>query len=119
MVLNRLITLPSVNSSAMRAYMAAILEVTGMMSGEGFPMQKFLRHFSTHLAPKRGFPYPTLRRDSDGLVYVTDEGLRFFASRFTSSPAIRGQRTSRFEVIQMIRCMVATAAPAGWEAIEV
>jgi hypothetical protein len=103
----------------MRAYMAGILEITGMMSGQGFPLQSFMSHLSTHMAPKVGFPYPTLRKGDGNLVYVTEEGLRFFASRLTNSPIIKGQHVSRNEVIDMIRCIVAPIPPSGWEAFEV
>lgn len=119
MFLNRLTALPAANSRAMRAYMAGILEVTGMMSGQGFPLRRFMNHLSTHMEPKVGFPYATLREGGNDLVYVTDEGLRFFASRLTGSPIIKGQRVSRPEVVDMIRCIVALTPSSGWERFDV
>lgn len=119
MVLNKLRALPPSNSRHMRAYMAAILEVTGMMSGEGFPLRLFMNHISTHLRPKVGFPYATLREDADGLIFVTDPGYVFFRSRLSSSPVVAGQRVTRGEVVDMIRFIVAPSPAAGWTSIDV
>lgn len=68
MFLNRLIALPAANSRLMRAYMTGILEVTGMMSSQGFPLRRFMKHLSTHMASKRRFPHPTLREADNDLV---------------------------------------------------
>lgn len=119
MFLNRLINPPLATSREMRAYMGAILEVTGMMSGQGFPLQKFMRNFATHMSPKAGFPHATLRQGSDGLVYVTPKGWEYFSSRLTDKPITRGQRVGRREIVEMIRCIVAPSPPAGWQSFEV
>ena len=119
MLLNRLINPPQpANSSEMRAYMAAILEVTGMMSGQGFALRSFLNHLATHLKPKVSFPHATLREGANSLIYVTEPGLRFFASRLTTSPMIKGQYVQRSDVIQMIRHIVASAPASGWEQVD-
>lgn len=119
-MLNKLNTPPkNANSREMRAYMAAILEVTGMMSGQGFPLRKFMKNLATHLNPKARFPYATLREDDDGLIYVTVNGLRFFSSRLTSQPIISGQHVSRVEVVEMIRRIVAQKPGKGWSSFVV
>lgn len=117
MHLNRLLTPPPANSPAMRAYMAGLLEVSGMISRQGFPLETFLGNLSTHMKPKAGFPHATLRK-VDGVVYVTEEGHGFFSSRLTSSPLIKGQQVSRSQVIDMIRNIVAPTPPLGWQSVE-
>lgn len=117
--LNRLIECPSANSRAMRAYMQAILETTGLMAGQAFPMEYFMANYRTHLQPKANFPHATMRKNSDGTYELTPEGVRYFSSRLTQEPAVAGQKVSRSEVIEMSRAIVAPAAPEGWQSIEV
>ena len=83
----KLTKLPAANSPEMRAYMAALLEVSGMMSRQGFALTEFLGNLRTHLEPKASYPYAALRVEADGLAYLTEEGHRFFASRLTIDPA--------------------------------
>jgi hypothetical protein len=102
----------------MRAYMAALLEVSGMMSGQGFALRKVLNHISTHLEPKVRFPHATLREAENGLIYVTQEGHRYFSSRLSGEPIVPGQHVTRREVIEMIKKILAEQAQPGWEQIE-
>jgi hypothetical protein len=115
---NKLIELPHANTSEMRSYMAALLEVSGMMSGQGFELTAFMDNFRTHLAPKAGFPFATLRIETNGLVYLTAEGYQYFASRFTNAPITQGQHILRSTVIGYIRNIVAPLPPLGWATIE-
>jgi len=98
--------------------MAALLEVTGMMSGQGFALRKVLNHISTHLEPKAQFPHATLRETESGLIYVTPEGHNYFSSRLSGEPIIKGQHVTRREVIEMIRNILAERAEPGWEPVE-
>jgi hypothetical protein len=115
---NRLLELPHATSAEMRSYMAALLEVSGMMSGQGFELTVFLGNLRTHLAPKAGFPHATLRIAANGLVYLTPDGHRYFASRLTSEPITRGQHVLRSAVVASIRSIVAPSPPVGWAAVE-
>ena len=112
--LNRMNVPPLAASRQMRAYMGALLEVSGMMAGEGFPLNLFMGNFATHLKPKARFPHATLRVGEDGLYFLTEEGRHFFSSRFTGQPALSGQTVTRSEVIEMIRQIVATRASPAW-----
>ncbi|MEZ9140446.1 MULTISPECIES: hypothetical protein [unclassified Shewanella] len=118
-VLNKLVNPPSSNSNNMRAYMQAILEVTGLMSGQKYPLEKFMSNYATHLKPKEKFPYPTLNKNSEGMYNLTPEGVRFFSSRLTGEPIIKGQSVTRDEVINMIKCLVADSPRDGWVKISV
>jgi hypothetical protein len=113
----KLTTLPPANSSAMRAYTAALLEVSGMMSNQGFELTAFLGNLRTHLEPKANFPHATLRLEDDGLVYLTNEGHRFFASRLTENPLVKGQSVSRSAVLEMARKILAASPAYGWSAV--
>jgi hypothetical protein len=117
--LNRLCEPPVAITREMRAYLAAILEVTGMMSGQGFPLSLFMENFRTHLRPKVRFPHATLEKHTDGLFYVTAEGWRFFSSRLTELPAIAGQTVSRPEVLEVARKILAVRPEVGWESFSV
>ena len=117
--LNRLCKPPDAITPEMRAYLAAILEVTGMMSGQGFPLSLFMVNFRTHLRPKVRFPHATLEKHTDGLFYVTEEGWRFFSSRLTERPVIAGQTVSRSEVLVMARRILAVRPAGGWESFSV
>lgn len=118
MRLNKLTTVPAANSRPMRAYMAALLEITGMMSGQGFALRKILKNISTHLGPKAQFPHATLREAESGLIYVTPEGHRYFSSRLSGEPIIGGQHVTRREVIEMIKNILAEQIEPGWEQVE-
>jgi hypothetical protein len=98
--------------------MAALLEVSGMMSNQGFELTAFLQNLRTHLQPKASYPHPTLRVAADGLAYLTSEGHRFFASRLTDAPVVKGQTVSRVEVIEMSRNILARTPEPGWQTIE-
>lgn len=119
MRLNKMSKPPVINSSEMRAYLAAILEVTGMMSGQGCALKVFLNNLATHMKPKVSFLYATLRESPNGLIYITKPGFRFFASRLSASPIVKGQHVKRSEILQMIRCIVAPTALSGWEQVDV
>ena len=117
--LNRLLEEPVANSRDMRAYMQAILEVTGLFAGQEFPLELFMKNYATHLKPKGNYPYATLAKAGDGLYSLTPEGITFFKSRLTSSPAIANQRVGRDNVVGMLRCILASSPPPGWESFEV
>ena len=117
--LNRLINPPSANSRAMRAYMQAILETTGLMAGQEFPLELFMSNYRTHLQPKMHFPHATLSRNSEALYALTPEGVTFFSSRLTPQPIVSGQKVSRSEVLEMVREIVAPEPSEGWQAFEV
>lgn len=110
----------STNSSSYRAYMNAALEVTGMMAGQRFPLEDFMGNMATHLAPKEGIGIgPVLEKLQDGNYILTNDGRDFFTRRLTDQPMQHGRGTTRKEVIEMIRRIVATEPPEGWEAFEV
>lgn len=110
----------STNSSLYRAYMNAALEVTGMMAGQRFPLEMFMGNMETHLAPKEGIGIgPVLEILPDGNYVLTRDGREFFARRLTDQPMQCGRGTTREEVVEMIRRIVATEPPEGWEAFEV
>ena len=117
--LNRMIELPSANSRAMRAYMQAILETTGLMAGQSFPIELFMKNYRTHLEPKANYPHTTMRKNGDGTYEITPEGIEYFSSRLTPVPAVAGQKVSRHEVLEMLRAIVAPVALDGWEPFEV
>lgn len=109
----------STNSSSYRAYMNAALEVTGMMAGQRFPLELLMGNMATHLAPKEGIGIgPVLERLSDGNYILTNVGREFFARRLTNQPMQRGRGTTREEVVEMIRRIVAIEPPENWEAFE-
>lgn len=118
MRLNRLNKPPIASSRAMRAYMAALLEVSGMMSGQPFPLHLFMENFATHLRPKAKFPFPTMRKTSNDLYVLTPEGIRFFSSRLSLNPIIPGQRVNRSEVLEMTRRIVEDRPALGWSQVE-
>lgn len=118
-MLNKLVDLPSANSSEMRAYMQAILEVTGLFAGQRFPLELFMKNYGTHLAPKSGFSHATLEKAPDGFYALTAEGKDFFSSRLTADPVIKGQRVSREEVISMISRITREDPAEGWQSITI
>ena len=110
----------STNSSSYRAYMNAALEVTGMMAGQRFPLEELMGNMATHLAPKEGIGIgPVLEKLPDGNYILTNDGREFFSRRLTDQPMQRGRCTTREEVVEMIRRIVATEPPEGWEAFDV
>ncbi|NVK41576.1 MAG: hypothetical protein HWE39_10065 [Oceanospirillaceae bacterium] len=110
---NRIATPPNANTSEMRAYMQALLEVSGMMAGQAFPLGLFMKNFKTHLEPKRSYPYAVLIKSGE-LYSLTPEGVGFFSSRLTSSPVVSGQKVSREEVLSMTRKILQAEPPEGW-----
>lgn len=112
--LNRMINAPHANSREMRAYMQAMLEVTGMFAGQEFPLELFMGNFRTHLEPKANYPYPTLHKSGSGMYNLTREGFTYFSSRLTSEPIIPGQKVGRDDVLQMLRNILASEPPDGW-----
>ena len=117
--LNRLSESPPANSREMRAYMAAILEITGLMSGQGFPLKLFMTNYATHLVPKAKFPHATLEIRLNGLHYVTEPGRRYFSSRLSIAPLVAGQSVTRREVIDMIRKIMSPAPLQGWQSFNI
>ena len=110
----------STNTSSYRAYMNAALEVTGMMAGQRFPLEKFMGNMETHLLPKKSIGIgPVLEKLPDGNYILTSDGREFFTRRLTDQPMQSGRGTTIEEVVEMIRCIVATEPPEGWEAFEV
>lgn len=108
------------NTSSYRAYMNAALEVTGMMAGQRFPLEKFMGNMATHLAPKEEIGIgPVLEKHREGGYILTEDGREFFARRLTKQPMQGGKSTTRAEVVEMIRRIVAAEPPEGWEAFEV
>jgi hypothetical protein len=108
----------STNSSTYRAYMHAALEVTGMMAGQKFPLEVFMGNMKPHLISKPGIG-PVLVKLQDGNYLLTNDGREFFSRRLSSQPMQPGRGTTRVEVVEMIRCIVASEPPEGWEAFEV
>ena len=118
-IFNRLIS-KSTNTSMYRAYMHAVLEVTGMMSGQRFPLGLFMGHMDTHLAPKISIGIGAVLEKLENCDYVlTKDGFEFFAKRLTETPMQKGRRVTRAEVIEMIRIIVAPDPLKGWESFSV
>ncbi|WP_415896120.1 hypothetical protein ACMXYQ_08005 [Neptuniibacter sp. PT34_22] len=110
----------STNTSLYRAYMNAALEVTGMMAGQRFPLEEFMGNMATHLSPKEGIGLgPVLEKLEDGNYVLTTDGREFFSRRLTDQPMQIGRTTTREEVLEMIRLIVAASPSEGWEAFEV
>lgn len=107
-MLNKLIVSPPSNSREMKAYMQAILEVTGLVAGERFDISLFMRNYRTHLDNGR------LRKHADGTYSLTDPGRAYFASRLAGDPARRGQELMQEEVLRMRRSMTASDPALGW-----
>lgn len=107
-VLNKLITVPAANSRGMRAYMQAILEVTGLLAGESFDISCFMSNYRTHLESGR------LLRHRDGTYTLSEDGRRYFTSRLTDEPVTKGQHVSRAEVVEMINRITADIPSSGW-----
>ena len=100
--------------------MNAALEVTGMMADQRFPLEEFMGNMETHLAPKVGIGIgPVLEKLQDGNYILTNDGREFFTRRLTDQPMQPGRGTTREEVVEMIRRIVAAEPSEGWEAFEV
>ncbi len=89
------------------------------MSGESFPLEVFMKNYATHLKPKRNFAHPNMIKHPDGNYSLTPAGLRFFASRLTSEPMIKGQTVTREEVIEMTKRITANEPSEGWQSMSV
>jgi hypothetical protein len=102
--LYKLTTTPS--APKLYAYMAAILEATGMDRGAVFPLKKFLGNFGTHLESGR------IVRVSGG-YQLTPKGIDYFKDRYN-----RGNRQyiERAEVDAMIYGITTGSSP-GWTKI--
>ncbi|HJV02082.1 MAG TPA: hypothetical protein VJ752_16200 [Burkholderiaceae bacterium] len=105
---NKMAVSPPANSREMRAYMQAILEVSGLMAGERFDISLFMKNYRTHLEKER------LQKHTDGQFSLTELGRRYFISRLTDDPVIKGQLVSRTEVVEMVRNITAKTPEAGW-----
>jgi hypothetical protein len=100
--------------------MNAALEVTGMMAGQRFPLEQFMGNMATHLAPKEEIDIgPVLNKLDDGNYVLTADGHEFFSRRLTDNPMQASRNTTRNEVVEMIRRIVAPEPNEGWEAFEV
>lgn len=95
------------NSRQMRAFMQALLEVSGLLVGEEFDLKSMLGNFNTHVESGR------FDRVSGGKVRLTVAGQEYFAERIFSG------KVSRQEVIEMIRNITCLSPPLGWEPVEV
>jgi hypothetical protein len=91
----------------MRAYMQALLEVSGLLAGKAFDLKSMLGNFKTHLDEGR------FERTDDGRVLLTDIGRSYFSGRLTD------QKVSREEVLAMIRNIASLQPIQGWERVEV
>jgi len=107
-VLYKQVIQPPANSRAMRAYMQAILEATGLLAGERFDISRFMGNYRTHLKSGR------LLRHSDGNYSLSEEGRRYFTSRLTEEPEVSGQLVNRSEVIEMLSKITANQPAPGW-----
>lgn len=99
---------PTTNTRAMRAYMQAILEATGLLAGERFDISRFMGNYRTHLKSGR------LLRHSDGKYSLSEEGRQYFTSRLTEEPVAKGQLVNRAEVIEMLSKITANQPAPGW-----
>lgn len=107
-MLYRQIIPPPANSRAMRAYMQAILEATGLLAGERFDISRFMANYRTHLQSGR------LLRHRDGDYSLSEEGRLYFTSRLTEEPVTSGQLVNRSEVIEMLSKITANQPAPGW-----
>ncbi|WP_155641860.1 hypothetical protein [Burkholderia cepacia] len=107
-VLYKLAVPPAANSRAMRAYMQAILEATGLLAGERFDISRFMGNYRTHLESGR------LLRHGDGAYSLSEEGRQYFISRLTEEPVVKGQLVSRAEVVEMLNKITADQPAPGW-----
>lgn len=92
----------------LHAYMAAILEVTGMDSGRTFPLNKFFHNFRTHLDNGRIIKV-------NGGYRLTESGIDYFRDRH--SPG-NPQNVERTEVETMTRGIPGQIRSAEWVPVE-
>ena len=90
------------------AYMAAILEVTGMDQGSVFPLKKFLGNFKTHLDSGR------INR-TDGGYQLTPMGIDYFRDRYNPG---NPQHIERVEVEIKIRGITGGIQSDDWVKLE-
>ena len=95
----------------MRAYMQAILEVTGLLAGERFDISRFMRNYRTHLDTGR------LQKHSDGSYSLTESGRQYFISRLTDDPVVKGQLVGRAEVVEILHKITTSRPTDGWRPI--
>lgn len=107
-VLYKLAVPPAANTRAMRAYMQAILEATGLLAGECYDISRFMGNYRTHLDSGR------LLRHSDGKYSLSNDGRHYFTRRLTDEPVVKGQLVSRAEVVAMLGKITATQPAPGW-----
>lgn len=92
----------------LHAYMAAILEVTGMDQGRTFPLKKFIGNFKTHLDNGR------IDR-TDGGYQLTPRGRDYFRDRYNPG---NQQHIERAEVEAMIRGITGCIQSSDWVRLE-
>ena len=90
------------------AYMAAILEVTGMHKGAVYPLDRFVRNFRTHLESGRIVRVP-------GGYQLTPQGRDYFRDRY--SPG-NPQHIERAEVAMMIIGITTGKGADVWREVE-
>ena len=95
------------NSRQMRAFMQALLEVSGLMAGEEFDLKAMLGNFKTHMDAGR------FESVAGGKVRLTRLGREYFSERLFSG------KVSREEVIEMIKNITAECPPPNWVPKEV
>lgn len=95
------------NSRQMRAFMQALLEVSGLLAGQEFDLQTMLGNFKRHMDSGR------FERGEVGKVRLTDVGREYFSDRLFLG------KVSREEVIEMIRNITSANPPANWEPVQV
>lgn len=85
-------------------YMAAILEVTDMINGATYPLNKFLGNFKTHLEAQR------IERTPGGYK-LSPKGQDYFSDRYNAGSP---QHIDRAEVEQLIRGIKTGAGTDEW-----
>ena len=85
-------------------YMAAILEATDMINGASFPINKFLRNFSTHLEAQRIVRVP-------GGYKLSSQGQNYFNDRYNAGSP---QHIERDEVLQLVQCIKEGNGTGEW-----
>ncbi len=95
------------NTRQMRAYMQALLEVSGLLAGEAFELRAMLGNFGTHMDAGR------FESVADGKVRLTTSGREYFSERLLSGAV------TREEIIEMIRNITAETPPPNWVTLAV
>ena len=88
------------------AYMAAILEVTGMDKGGVFPLRKFFKNFSTHLEIGRIVKV-------DGGYKLTPLGMVYFNDRYSPANPQHIDRSQVEDYVNGIR----SGGSSRWEPV--